>query len=149
MAFKKLTAGFMALALMCTLLVAGPVVRSSAESPSTSSQGQETAPGGHRHPHGFNAMSDLSKLTGMSEQQLMEKYPQKTAWQIAKSLGKLDELKKSFLETKRAELNELIKEGKLTADQAAKIYTELNKRVAAIDGVNTVIVGRPMPQKRN
>lgn len=88
-------------------------------------------------------MTILASLTGKDVETLTSQYPQKTAWQIAKQMGKLDELKKEFLAKHKSLLDKLAADGKITADDSAKMYADMEKRVAAIDGVNTVVLGRP------
>jgi hypothetical protein len=102
------------------------------------------------HGGDYGALTVLSKLTGISADELMSKYPQKTSWQIAKQLNKLDALKTGFLTAQKEFLTKLVTEGRITQEDSAKIFTDMQKRVAAIDGVNTVTLGRPgyMPHKK-
>ena len=135
------------IAVMLALLMAVPVLASTAPSSSSggnSASSSQSAPQHKAHFGGdFGALKALSNVTGMSAEDLITKYPQKTSWQIAKQLGKLDELKKEFLAQQKTFLDKLTTEGRITSDDAAKIYDDTQKRVAAIDGVNTVILGRP------
>lgn len=143
MKLKRISFAAVTLALLMTLSVSAATAP-SASSGSSSATSSQNAPQHKPHCGGdFGAMKALSKITGTSVEDLTAKYPQKTSWQIAKKLGKLDALKKEYLAEKKAFLDKLTADGKMTADKAAKIYQELQKRVAAIDGVNTVILGRP------
>jgi hypothetical protein len=92
---------------------------------------------------GHGGMKQLSELTGISIDDLRAKYPQKTSWQISLQLGKLDALKSAVLADHKKMLNQLVKDSKITSDDSAKIYADLQKRIIAIDGKNTVILGKP------
>jgi hypothetical protein len=119
---------------------------------SYSDDGQGIPHKGHNSLCGdTGAYKVLSEISGISMGDLMERYPQKTAWQVAKQIGKLDPLKKAFLEKQKIFINRLIAEGKINTDDAAKIYADLQKRVAKIDGVGTVTLGKPgyRPQIKN
>ncbi|MDR3644017.1 MAG: hypothetical protein P4M02_02950, partial [Clostridia bacterium] len=102
----------------------------------------------HSGHHGAGGMNQLAKLTGMSIKDLTAKYPQQTSWQIALKLGKLSALKSAVLAEQKAMFDKMASDGMITADDSKKMYADLEKRVAAIDGKNTVILGRPgyMPQ---
>lgn len=93
-------------------------------------------------------MSALSSITGMTQQELAQKYPQKTSWQIAFKLGKLDDLKRAVLAQHKDFIERLVAEKRISSSDAAKMIADLQKRLAAIDGKETVILGRPgfMPQ---
>lgn len=135
-------------------------IEASAAVPAVSSSGSSAAPGGASsstsvvprdnqrncpgcHKYSHSAIKELSKITGVDARTLTEKYPQKTAWQIAKAMGKLDELKKAYLTDQKSFLDQLVSDGKITAGDRDKIYQDLSKRVEAIDGVHTVITGKP------
>lgn len=95
----------------------------------------------HCQRHGdFSALELLAEITGTDKKVLAEKYPQKTPWQIAKSLNKLDELKSAYIEKHKACIDSLVNDKKLTSEYGAQILAEIKKRVAAIDGINTVIL---------
>lgn len=96
-----------------------------------------------RPMHRNISMSLLANLTGKSASNLEAQYPQKTAWQIAKSLGKLDELKKTYLEHTKKAIDGLVENKKVSKEDGDKMYADVEKRVSAIDGVNIVIPGRP------
>lgn len=98
---------------------------------------------GHFHGKKGGSMQQLSKLTGKSVEELTAKYPQQTAWQIAYKLGKLDALKKAVLTEHKTMLEKMTKDGMITADDQTKMLADLQKRLAAIDGKNIVILGRP------
>lgn len=119
---------------------------SAASSPAKDGQSHP----GHRHGGESGAMKILAGLTGTDAKALEEKYPQQTAWQIARKLGKLDALKQEFLSQHKQMFDKLAAAGKITADDSAKMYTDLQKRVAAIDGSETVVLGRPgyRPQRQ-
>lgn len=119
-------------------------------SSNTSSSKQECHHGDKGMRAGFGGMKQLSELTGISVDDLRSKYPQKTSWQIALQLGKLDALKSAVLANHKKMLDQLVKDGKLTTDESKKMYADLQKRVSAIDGKNTVILGRPayMPKSK-
>ena len=159
MEFKKLSAAVAAMALIATLGAASVGAQSAASSSSSQSGSSSSQPqanpghGGRRVFAGgdFGAFKALSTVTGMSVDDLMTKYPQKTSWQIAKQLGKLDEMKKTFLNNQKTFLDKLVAEGKISSDDSSKMYADLQKRVASIDGVNTVTLGRPgyRPQSKD
>jgi hypothetical protein len=136
------------LAIMLTIGFSAGAVSSATSNPQSNSSATSSAPQ-DKHTRGahfggdFVAYKALSELTGINVKDLSTKYPQKTAWQIAKTLNKLDDLKKIFLSTAKTTLDKLVAEGKISADDSSKIYADMQKRVAAIDGVNTVILGRP------
>lgn len=93
--------------------------------------------------HGGHSMELLAEITGKSVTELNSQYPQKTAWQAAKAMGKLDDLKKAYLARNKVMIDSLVDSKRISADDGAKMYADLQKRVAAIDGVNIVIPGRP------
>lgn len=156
MGIKQISSALTAAAMLAAVTVtAAPVSAASAASGSSAPQSASSGMPAHRGPgcHAGCCGSEfraLAKVSGISAQDLMTKYPQKTAWQIAKQLGKLDDLKKEYLSMKKTVLDGLVADGRITAEDGAAIYTDLQKRVAAIDGVNTVILGRPgfMMQKK-
>lgn len=118
----------------------------SAYSSSSSSTTTSSAPAQNRHNHIFGhgcAMKILADISGKSVDEIMKEYPQKTAWQAAKAMGKLNDLKEEYLVRARVSLDEQVTDKKISEQDAAKIYEDLQRRVAAIDGVNIVITGRP------
>lgn len=92
---------------------------------------------------GPSAMELLSELSGKSVADIAALYPQKTAWQAAKSMGRLDDLKKSYLARARVFIDKLIDDKAVSAQDGAKMFSDVQKRVGAIDGVNIVITGKP------
>ena len=147
MKIKQFSAAAVSLALLMTVGVlaasAGSAPSASSGSTSSNSQSEQHKGFGAHNGGDFGAFKTLTDLTGISAEDLHSKYPQKTAWQIAKQLGKLDDLKKAFLDNQKTFLDKLVSNGRITADQQAKIYADLQKRVAAIDGTATVTLGRP------
>ena len=93
--------------------------------------------------HEFGAMSLLSEISGKSVTEIQGTYPQKTAWQAAKAMGKLDDLKTAYLSRARVMIDRLVEDRGISTQDGARMYADIQKRVAAIDGVNTVITGRP------
>lgn len=112
---------------------------SGAAAPSVSSGAKP----GCRHCRQHGEIAALSKVTGISEDELLNKYPQQTAWQIAYKLNKLDSLKKEYLADKKEFLKMLVDENRITAEESSKIYADLQQRVSKIDGKDIVITGRP------
>jgi hypothetical protein len=147
MKFKRICAAAVMVAMLMSLGVSAASAGSSSapSSGASSSAGQSDPHNGHGYHHGgdFGALKSLSDLTGIKVPDLLDKYPQKTAWQIAKQLGKLDDLKKVFLAEQKTFLDKLVADGKVTADEGSKIYADLQKRVAAVDGTGTVTLGKP------
>lgn len=104
----------------------------------------------HCHKHFGHAKSILAEITGKSVEELDKQYPQQTAWQIAKSMGKLSELKTAYLAKHKVFIDKLVADKKISAQDGAKMYADLQKRVNAIDGINIVIPGKPefAPEKQ-
>lgn len=107
----------------------------------TSPQKFNGHPGRLRDMHCGHGMSALSKVTGKTESELAAQFPQQTAWQIAYKLGKLDALKKEVLAQHKEMLDRMEADKKITAQEAANRLADFQKRVGAIDGKNTVILG--------
>lgn len=104
-----------------------------------SSQCQNQKP----HERESVSMKLLSKLCDKSVEELQTQYPQKTAWQIAKAMGKLDELKKAYLENSKKSIEGLVEDKKIEKDVGDKMYEDIEKRINAIDGETIVVPGRP------
>jgi hypothetical protein len=147
--FKRISLAAAALAVIMAL---GAPISAAAAPPSgqqgsaaSSAAGNLPHQGRHIHRCGgdFGALKTLSGITGISVDDILNKYPQKTSWQIAKQLGKLDALKKGFLTNQKTFIDKLVSEGKITAADGTKVYADLQKRVAAIDGTSIVTLGRP------
>lgn len=85
----------------------------------------------------------LAKLTSKTVDELETQYPQQTAWQIAKTLGKLDDLKKAYLENSKKSIDGLVEDKKIEKDVGDQMYADIEKRINAIDGVTIVVPGRP------
>lgn len=150
MKFSHVSTTAVTLALIMTIGVSaasagngGSSAASAGSAPSSSYDCRNSCHGGTHFGGDFGALKTLSDITGISREELLTKYPQQTPWQIAKQLGKLDAMKKGFLEHQKTFLNRLVSEGRITADDQAKIYADLQKRVSAIDGTKTVTLGRP------
>lgn len=140
--------------LACTLAIAacfsGFAVPAGAAQAQTAQDKSSTCEHEHCHRHFGHAKSILAEITGKSVEELDRQYPQKTAWQMAKSMGKLDQLKTAFLAKHKIFIDKLVTDKKISAEDGAKMYADLQKRVNLIDGVNVVIPGKPefMPEKR-
>lgn len=154
----RIAAAVLSAAMIATLSVASaPAAAAASAGTASSSAGSAPAPGGGHKGRGHRgcmgehmAMRALAQLTGTEPHALAEKYPQKTAWQIAKQMGKLDALKKAVLAAGKEGLDRMVSEGRLTAAERDRMFEDLGRRVAAIDGVNTVVLGRPAyrPEKK-
>lgn len=142
--------GFAIISVMLCLIFAACV--SVAAAAATGTAVSKSSPSAKQHNNdgakcrgmkgGYGGMKQLSELTGISVGDLHAKYPQKTSWQIASQLGKLDALKIAVLANLKKMFEQLVKDGKITNDDSAKMYADLQKRVSAIDGKNTVILGK-------
>jgi len=66
----------------------------------------------------------------------------KTYGAIAKEAGKLDEFKTQMLEQKKAVLDQRVKDGSLTQQQADEIYNQIKSNQAACDGTGTAGIGK-------
>jgi hypothetical protein len=77
----------------------------------------------------------VSGLTGKTLDQLYtERADGKTYGTIAGEAGKLDEFKTQMLEQKKAILDQRVKDGKLTQEQADQIYNTMKANQALCDG---------------
>ena len=136
-----------AAAVAAAALCGALALPAAAASSSAASSGSSSAPAQQHPPHGGSpehlAWAVLSDLTGKTTAQLHTQYPQQTVWQAAKQAGKLDELKKQFLERVSAHLHRMQSEGALSAADTTAFYNELAQRVAKIDGEKTVTLGHP------
>jgi hypothetical protein len=82
-------------------------------------------------------------LTGKSMDDLYkERETGKTFGTIANEAGKLDQFKAQMLEQKKVILDQRVKEGKLTEEQAAQIYSSLQQNQATCDGTGSASIGR-------
>lgn len=140
---KHLAALALTAALLCLPGVTATAADSGAQPVPGASQPQEQGRCHGHHGHMAGGFAELAGLTGMTQQELMQKYPQKTAWQIAAQLGKLDALKAAVRSSHKAMFDKMVTEGVITAADRDKMMADLDKRLAPIDGKNIVILGRP------
>lgn len=85
----------------------------------------------------------VSALTGKSvEQVTAERAAGKTYGTIAKDAGKLDEFKTENLDQKKAILDQRVKDGKLTQDQADAAYNSMQANQATCDGTGSARMGQ-------
>lgn len=83
-----------------------------------------------------------ASLTGKSIEDLYkEREIGKTFGTIANEAGKLDQFKAQMLEQKKVILDQRVKEGKLTEEQAAQIYSSLQQNQATCDGTGSASIG--------
>jgi hypothetical protein len=61
---------------------------------------------------------------------------------MAKDAGKLEEFKAQMLEQKKAILDQRVKDGKLTQEQADEIYNAIKNNQANCDGTGSAAIGR-------
>lgn len=147
---KIFAASAMAAAVLLTAGAAAETTldaSSGGSAPSASSGAASSRPaqaGQHFFCSDAQAMKILSDITKISRKDLAAKYPQQTAWQIAKTTNKLSDLKKQFLAQQRTALDRMVTNGQISSADDMRIYADVLKRVEAIDGVKTVTVGRPM-----
>ncbi|ACL76008.1 DUF2680 domain-containing protein [Ruminiclostridium cellulolyticum] len=85
----------------------------------------------------------VSALTGKSMTDIYEEREEgKTYGTIANESGKLDEFKTKVLERKKAILDDKVKNGELTKEQADEIYNAIKNNQAICDGTGTARMGR-------
>ncbi|HEX3028708.1 MAG TPA: DUF2680 domain-containing protein [Clostridia bacterium] len=85
----------------------------------------------------------VSGLTGKSVEDLnKERASGKKYGTIAKEAGKLDEFKAQMLEQKKAVLDQRVKNGTLTQQQADQIYNNIKNNQATCDGTGNAAIGR-------
>jgi hypothetical protein len=72
----------------------------------------------------------------------MERAEGKTYGTIAKEAGKLDEFKAQMLEQKKAVLDQRVKDGTLTQQQADEVYNRVKTNQAACDGTGNAGIGK-------
>lgn len=81
-------------------------------------------------------------LTGKTvEDVVKERATGKTYGTIANEAGKLDEFKAQMLEQKKAVLDQRVKDGTLTQQQADEIYNAIKNNQATCDGTGNVRIG--------
>lgn len=82
-------------------------------------------------------------LTGKSVADVTkERAEGKTYGTIAKEAGKLDEFKAQMLEQKKAVLDQRVKDGIITQQQADDIYNRIKTNQAACDGTGNAGIGK-------
>lgn len=84
-----------------------------------------------------------ASVTGKTATQVTEERGQgKTYGTIAKEAGKLDEFKAQMLEQKKAILDQRVKDGKLTQEQADAIYNNIKNNEATCEGTGSARIGK-------
>lgn len=82
-------------------------------------------------------------LTGKTVEELYkERAAGKTYGTIAKDAGKLDEFKVQMLEQKKAVLDQRVKDGTLTQQQADEIYDAIKNNQATCNGTGNAQLGK-------
>lgn len=85
----------------------------------------------------------VSGLTGESVEELYkERSAGKTYGTIANEAGKLEEFKAQILEQKKAVLDQRVRDGRLTQEQADKIYNSIKNNQATCDGTGSAGIGK-------
>lgn len=85
----------------------------------------------------------VSGLTGKTVEDVSKnRAAGETYGSIAKDAGVLDEFKAQMLEQKKAILDERVKDGLLTQQQADEIYNNIKNNQATCDGTGTMGIGR-------
>lgn len=81
-----------------------------------------------------------SELTGKTVEDLYKEHASgKTYGTIAGEAGKLEEFKAQMLEQKKAVLDQRVKDGQITQEQADEIYDAIKSKQANCDGSNAAI----------
>ena len=83
-----------------------------------------------------------SELTGKLLRTSTRSVLQENLRTIAKDAGKLEEFKAQMLEQKKAILDQRVKDGKLTQEQADEIYNAIKNNQANCDGTGSAAIGR-------
>lgn len=85
----------------------------------------------------------VSELTGKTVEQINnERAAGETYGAIAEDEGKLEEFKAQMLEQKKAILDQRVKDGSLTQQQADEIYNTMKNNMANCDGTGSSQCGR-------
>lgn len=85
----------------------------------------------------------VSDLTSKSSVEInQERSEGKTYGTIANEAGKLDEFREQMLIQKKAILDQAVKDGKLTQEQANEIFDKIKNRQASCDGTGNGAMGR-------
>ena len=81
----------------------------------------------------------LSNLTGSSVEEIYEQRGNKTLGSIAQEEGVSDEFKAAMLENKKAILEQRVKDGVLTQEQADAILERMETNIANCDGTGAMM----------
>lgn len=85
----------------------------------------------------------VSGLTGKTVEDLYkERSAGKTYGTIANEAGKLEEFKAQILEQKKTVLEQRVKDGRLTQEQADQIYNSIKNNQATCDGTGSAGIGK-------
>lgn len=85
----------------------------------------------------------VAGLTGKTVEEIRaQRAAGTTCGTIAKEAGKLDEFKKEILVQKKAVLDQRVKDGKLTQEQADAIYKAIEENQANCDGTGSARIGQ-------
>ncbi|GAV22187.1 DUF2680 domain-containing protein [Carboxydothermus pertinax] len=140
---KKVIAGATIIGLLVTAAPAVYAATTNDGSTSTTSKIVETYRGFGKHfGRAFGGMMDnVAKFLGIDVSTLMsERHSGKTLAQIAKEKGKTeDELVNYLVEQKKAKINQLVKDGKITQAQADAMLQNITERTKQM--VNSVDLG--------
>jgi hypothetical protein len=91
----------------------------------------------------LNPAQIVSGLTGKTVDQIYEERASgKTLATIAKDEGKLEEFKTSILEQKKKVLDQRVAEGKVTQEQADKVYSSIKSNQVTCNGDGSQAFGR-------
>jgi Protein of unknown function (DUF2680). len=99
---------------------------------------------GASYATGASTPADIAAgLTGKSVEEIRAQRAEgTTCGTIAKEAGKLDEFKTEMLVQKKAVLDQRVKDGKLTQEQADAIYKSLEANQATCDGTGSARIGQ-------
>lgn len=87
---------------------------------------------------GNSPLNLLSTLTGKTLTELLkEKEAGKTAYQIAEENGKLEEFKDGKLDLQKGKLDNRVKNGNLSQEDADKVYKQIQENMANCDGTGS------------
>ena len=82
-------------------------------------------------------------LTGKTVEELsQERANGKTYGTIANEAGKLDEFKQQMLENRKAILDQRVKDGRMTQENADRIYNQIEENMSDCDGTGSAGMGR-------
>ena len=92
------------------------------------------------------ALSPAQIVSGLTGKTVTEVYQEsstgKTYGTIANEAGKLEEFKAQMLEQKKIILDQRVKDGSLTQEQADEIYNNIKNNQATCDGPGSAGIGR-------